>query len=152
MDQPALARKNIDKRLAPLRGMVTQPPPRGWLRAIRQALGMTMEQLAKRIGVTQPRIIALEKAETEGTVTLKTLRDAAAAMDCELVYMLVPTRPLDEIVRARAVQRAEHELARMHHTMGLENQALTRDDLVAERERMIAELMKGSPRRLWDDA
>lgn len=151
VDQRALARKNIDKRLSPLRTMVTQPPPRGWLRAIREALGMTMEQLAKRIGVTQPRIIALEKAETDGTVTLKTLREAAAAMECEVIYMLVPARPLDDILRARAILRAENELERMHHTMRLENQALTPDDLAAERERMIADLMNGSARRLWDD-
>lgn len=151
MDQRALARKNIEKRLSPLRLMVTQRPQRGWIRAIREALGMTTEQLATRIGVTQPRVIALEKAETEDVVMLKTLREAAAAMDCEVVYMLVPRRPLDEVVRARAEQRADDELARLHHTMQLENQALTKADLKAERARMVESLIEGPARRLWDD-
>jgi predicted DNA-binding mobile mystery protein A len=150
MDQRALARKNIEKRLSPLRNMVTQRPQRGWIRAIREALGMTTEQLAKRIGVSQPRVIALEKAETEDVVMLKTLREAAAAMECELVYMLVPRRPLDEVVRARAEQRADDELARLHHTMQLENQALTKADLKTERARMVESLIDGPARRLWD--
>ena len=151
MDQRALARKNIEKRLSPLRDMVTQRPQRGWIRAIREALGMTTEQLAKRIGVSQPRVIALEKAETEDVVMLKTLREAAAAMDCELVYMLVPRRPLDEVVRACAERRADDELARLHHTMQLENQALTKADLKTERARMVESLIEGPARRLWDD-
>jgi len=151
MDQRALARKNIEKRLSPLRNMATQRPQRGWIRAIREALGMTTEQLAKRIGVSQPRVIALEKAETEDVVMLKTLRKAAAAMDCELVYALVPRRPLDDVVRARAERRAEDELARLHHTMQLQNQALTAADLTAERKRMVESLIDGPARRLWDD-
>lgn len=151
MDQRALARKNLEKRLAPVRAAGFAAPARGWLRAIRDALGMTTTQLAHRLGVTQPRIIALEKAEAQGTVTIKTLREAAEAMDCTFVYAIVPTRSLDDMIRARASQRAEAELGRNHHTMSLENQALTPADLAAERERIIAELIAGSPRRLWDE-
>jgi predicted DNA-binding mobile mystery protein A len=151
MDKRSLARKNIETRVSPLRSIVTQRPQRGWVRAIREALGMTTEQLAKRIGVSQPRIIALEKAESDDVVMLRTLRDAAAAMECELVYMLVPRRPLDEIVRARAERRANEELSRLHHTMQLENQWLARSALEAERTRMVESLIGGPGRRLWDD-
>jgi len=152
MDKSGLARKNLDRRLAPLREMQLSAPGRGWLRAIREALGMTSTQLAKRLGVVPSRVTALEKAEMQGSVTLKTIREAAEAMDCMLVYALVPKRPLDDIIRARATKRAEEELARVHHTMRLEDQALTHEDIRAERERKIAELMNGSPRRLWDES
>lgn len=152
MDGRVLARRSLEKRLAPLRDMNLTPPPRGWLRAIREALGMTMEQLARRIGVAQPRIIALEKAEVEGSVSLRTLRDAAEAMGCTVVYAIVPQRPLNEMLRARAAQRAEQELARISHTMRLENQAVVAADLRAQLETMIEGFMKGSPSRLWDDA
>ena len=151
MDKAALARKNLDRRLTPLRELRLAAPGRGWLRAIREALGMTSTQFAHRLGVVPSRITALEKAEVQGAVTLKTLREAAEAMDCMLVYALVPKQPLDAILRTRAVARADAELARIHHTMRLENQALTADDLAAQREGKIAELINGSARRLWSD-
>ncbi|MEE4212596.1 MAG: mobile mystery protein A [Parvularcula sp.] len=150
MDQKALARKNLDKRLAALREIPLAMPARGWIRAIREALGMTTAQLAERIGVKQPRIIALEKAEANGTTTLKSLRDAAEAMDCTLVYALVPTMPLEAMVKTRAKQKADTEVARLHHSMALENQALEPGDLAAERERLVEELLQGPLGRLWD--
>lgn len=151
MDKASLARKNLERRLAPLRKLQFARPPHGWLRAIRESLGMASSQFADRLGVVPSRITALEKAEVQGTVTLKTLREAAEALECELVYALVPRQSLDETLRARAVSRAEKDLARVHHTMRLENQGLTPEDLAEQRERKIAELMNGSPRRLWDD-
>lgn len=152
MDQSALARKSLERRLAPVREINLAAPSRGWLRAIRQALGMTARQFAKRLGVVPSRVVALEKAETHGSLTLKSLREAAEAMDCMLVYAVVPKRPLDEIMRARAERHAEQDLARLDHTMRLENQGLTREDLATARARKIAELIEGSPRRLWDDS
>lgn len=147
----ALARKNLERRLAPLRktnDLVR--PPRGWIKAIREALGMTTAQLAERIHLSQPRVPQLEKAEIADSVTLKTLRQIAEGMDCTLVYALVPNRPLDQMLRERAQIVADQRLARTHQTMRLENQALTKADLKAERERLIAELLQGDPRRLWD--
>lgn len=151
MNQPALARKNLERRLAPLREMRVVAPSRGWLRAVRDALGMTARQFAKRLDVVPSRIVALEKAEIHGSVTLKSLREAAEAMDCVLVYALVPKQPLDDILRARAIERADREMQRLDHTMQLENQGLLPDDLAAARERKIEELLAGTLRRLWDD-
>lgn len=113
---------------------------------------MTTTQLAGRIGVDQSRIPRLERAEAEGSITLKTLRHVAEGLDCTVVYALVPNQPLDEILRVRAGEVADHRVARAHHTMKLENQALGAKDLNAERERLIDALMAGNPRRLWDSA
>jgi predicted DNA-binding mobile mystery protein A len=150
MDKHILARKALDKRLKPLRSIPMQTPPRGWLRAIREALGMTTRQMAERLGVSQPRITALEKAEAGGSVTLQSLRDAAQSLDCTLVYAIVPNDSLDALVRQQATMRADEELRRLNHTMRLENQALTPDDLSAERARLITEFVHGAPRRLWE--
>jgi predicted DNA-binding mobile mystery protein A len=83
----ALARQNLDHRLSPLRktGDLTRPP-RGWIKAIREALGMTTAQLAERLGVSQPRVAQLEKSEAEDSITLRTLRRAAESLGCTLVY------------------------------------------------------------------
>ena len=152
MNSNALARKNLEKRLAPLRERPPVAPSRGWLRAIRDALGMTTRQMAQRMGAAPSRITAIEKAETHGGLTIKTLREAAEALDCTLVYAIVPKAPLDHLMRARAEQRVDAELARLNHTMRLENQALTADDLADERDRMVARLLEGSPGRLWDES
>jgi len=152
MDSNALARKNLEKRLAPLRERPLPAPSRGWLRAIRDALGMTTRQMAARMKVAPSRVTVIEQAETHGGITIKTLREAAEALDCTFVYAIVPKAPLDELLRARAEQRADAELARLNHTMRLENQALTPSDLADERERMVARLLEGSPGRLWDES
>jgi predicted DNA-binding mobile mystery protein A len=153
MRQPNLARKRLDERLAPLRRAAgLTRPPRGWVRAIRDALGMTTGQFAHRIGVDQSRISRLERAEIDGAVSLNTLRQAAEGLGCALVYAFVPTSSLEEIVRRRAGEIADRELARTDHTMRLENQALTARDLSRERARLVDELLEGAPRRLWDQA
>jgi predicted DNA-binding mobile mystery protein A len=151
MKSPVLARKRLEQRLAPLRQAEgLSRPPRGWVRAIRDALGMTTAQLAERIGAAQPRITRIEQAEIEDALTLKTLRQAAEGLNCTLVYALVPNQPLDQMLRQRAGEIADRQLARVHHTMKLENQALSARDLRAERERLVDDLLAGNLRRLWD--
>jgi predicted DNA-binding mobile mystery protein A len=151
MEQARLARKSIEKRVAPLRDATLTIPPRGWIRAIRDSLGMSTRQLAQRMGAVQSRIVALEKAEANGATTLKSLREAAEAMNCTFVYAIIPTKPLDELLRQRAAEKADAELAHLHHTMALENQAMTKTDLADERARLIDELLAGSMRRMWED-
>jgi predicted DNA-binding mobile mystery protein A len=150
MKQNILARKNLEKRFKPLRKLDFTPPTHGWLRAIRQALGITTKQLGHMIGVVSSRITALEQAEVTGATTLKSLRQAAEAMDCTLVYALVPTRSLDDLLREHAVIQADKILARSHHSMGLENQSMNIVDIEDERKRLIKSLLEKNSRHLWD--
>ncbi|MEN3149102.1 mobile mystery protein A [Neorhizobium sp. IRAMC:178] len=149
--QTALARKQLERRLAPLRELDLMTPPRGWMKAIREALGMSTRQLAARMGAAPSRISAIEKAEVSGATTIKTLREAAAAMNCTFVYAFVPAKPLDLILRERAAEKAGQDMARLDHTMQLENQALLRSDLEEERRRLVDAMLADSPRRLWED-
>lgn len=146
-----LARKNLEKRFVPLRKADMVAPARGWLRAVREALGMTATQLGSKMGVVPSRITALEKAEVTGGTTLKSLREAAEAMGCTLIYAIVPMRPMDEALRERATILAQEQLARTNHSMRLEDQALDADDFAAEQERLIAAYLSGNERRLWDE-
>src|SRR5271156_439413 len=110
--------RHLDKRFTVLRRLTQSPrPPKGWLRAIRGALGMTTAQFARRLGVSQPRIIELEQSEADGGVTLHTLERAAEALGCRLVYTLVPKRPLADVVRDRVQRIAQQKLAYVEHTM-----------------------------------
>ena len=152
MNAKALARKNLDRRFAQFRDAAELArPPRGWVRAIREALGMTTRQLAARLGRAQSVIVDLEKGEATDSISLGSLRKAAEALNCELVYALVPNQPLEQMLRARAATIADRQLARVSHTMALEKQGLTRDGLAAERERLVDELLRGNLKRLWDE-
>jgi predicted DNA-binding mobile mystery protein A len=146
-----LGRGVLDSQFADLRK--AKPitfPGGGWIRAIRETLGMTTGQLARRIGVSQPRVSAIEKAEATGSITLKTLRLAAEGLNCTLVHVLLPNEPLEAMVRERAERIATEQVRRTHQTMTLENQALEASPLKKERDRLVDELLRGDPRRLWD--
>jgi predicted DNA-binding mobile mystery protein A len=144
--------RHLDQRFLALRALAeTSRPPKGWVRAIRDALGMTTAQLARRLGVSQPRIVELEKSELSGGVTLHTLQRAAEALGCRLVYALIPEKPLAETVRASAELTAQRQLSSVQHTMRLENQSVT-DKAASDRLRnqFVEELLR-RPKRLWDD-
>ncbi|MBK9003922.1 MAG: mobile mystery protein A [Sphingomonadales bacterium] len=150
-DNGYLARKNLERRLAPMRAESFTQPHHGWVKAIREALGMTTRQLATRMGVARSRVTTIEKAEVNGATTLKTLREAAEAINCKLVYAFVPMKPLDDILRDQVMKKIDEELARHHHTMRLENQAMDQRDLSEERERLVNDMLANSRRKIWDD-
>ncbi len=146
----ALGRRHLDAVLrAALAAKFPPRPAKGWVTAIRTALGMTTRQLAARMGMRQPSLFALEKAEADGTVSLNTLRRAATALDCDLVYVLVPRRPLDESVRRRAHAIAEEQVAATSHTMQLEGQGISARARAAE-VRRLADVLVNDGGRLWE--
>ena len=144
------ARRALDQRLASLPDRQRlRPPPRGWVRAIRDAIGMSGVQLAGRLGVRPQSVDALEKSEAAGTIRLDTLRRAAEAMDCTLVYALVPNTSLEAAVAARARAVALRDLAGIDHTMRLEDQ-LPSEDIEDRIRAHIDEIL--DDRDLWGPA
>ena len=145
----AQSRSHLDKRY-PEFGPVTRyrAPTRGWILAIREALGMTTEQLAMRVGVRQPSIVALEQSEAKGTIALATLRRAAEALDCTLVYALIPRKPLEATVRDRARAFLRRRRAAIEHSMLLEDQSVSRKAHDAHLDDVLRET---NPRHFWDE-
>lgn len=123
--QKQKARALLDSRLEQLKPISQyERPASGWVKAIREALGMSAAQLAGRLGVSRQRVHDLEKAELHGGITLTSLRAAAEALDCTLVYALVPTSSLTSMVEQKARRVAQKDLAFIDQTMALEDQAL----------------------------
>jgi predicted DNA-binding mobile mystery protein A len=127
-------------------------PPAGWLRAIREALGMTSGVLAERLGVTASGARKLEQAEAIDAITLGTLRRVADALDCDLQYALVPRRPLREMRWQQALQLAQQWQQRAGRTMELEAQPVASPSAAANErlEAMAQEILHTSGTRLWD--
>jgi predicted DNA-binding mobile mystery protein A len=148
----ASARRQLDKRLNTLRYLdAFTRPPRGWIKAIREALGMTTAQLAQRIGVSQSRAFIIEKAEKEGSITMDSLERAARALDCRVVYALIPKKPLNDLVEERARIVAKIRLQSTQHTMALEAQSVDASDEEEQLKQMIRRLIEKSGSELWKD-
>jgi predicted DNA-binding mobile mystery protein A len=148
----ATARRQLDKRLTPLRNSESfARPPRGWIKAIREALGMTTAQLGKRLGVSQPRAVAIEKAEVSGGIRLETLERAAHALDCRLVYALVPKNPLETTIEDRAAAVAKRRLKSTAHTMALEAQRVGEADEREQISQLAKKLAEKSGSALWEE-
>lgn len=146
------ARRQLDKRLSSLgTSEALARPARGWLKAIRESLGMTTAQLGKRLGVVQSRVIAIEQAEAKGTITLNSLEKAARALDCRLVYVLVPRRPLDALIEERARSLAKKRLAATSHTMALEAQGVEKGDESEQLKRLIRQIIEKAGSELWEE-
>jgi len=143
-------RLRLDERLLALKEAGEfDPPPKGWVRAIRDALGMTGVQFARRLTIRPQSVEALEKSEADGTIQLKTLRRAAEALDCKLVYALVPNENLEAAVYSRARKIAMRALRRVSHTMKLEAQETPPDKREEQIEAYIRDILKA--REIWDE-
>jgi len=146
----AQSRQNLDARFAKLRPTERfKPPVRGWIRAIREALGMSSAQLARRLKIKQPSVVDIEQSELKGTIRLATLRRVAEALNCTLVYALVPNEPLEKIVREQARRVMRRRLQLIEHSMLLENQGVPVKDFEAHIDALVRDI---NPRILWDEA
>jgi len=149
-DNAARARQALDRRLDDLGPSYRyRVPPRGWVRAIRDALGMTTADLGARMGITAQSASELENSERAHRARLDTLDRAAQAMNCTLVYAFIPNESLEETVQAQASVAAAAHAARVRHSMALEDQRpdVPADDLVRT---LAAELIRTG--RVWRTA
>lgn len=145
--------RQLDATLSRWRAADLPPrPPSGWLKVIRQALGMTATHQAKTLGVTTSTITRLEASEADDTISLATLRRAAEALGCELQYALVPKRTLAETLEVRATTLARQQMAAISHSMALEAQATSPETVESQIRALADSLLKGSRRVLWRDS
>lgn len=131
-------------------------PKGGWIKTLRKSLGMTGAQFAERLGVSRARLMQLERAEALDAVTLKTLKKAAAAINCELVYVIVPKGPsskstLKGILKTRAENIAKKKVLAVAHNMALEKQSTTKKQLNELKQELMKSLLEHPTKKLWED-
>lgn len=140
-----------DDLITPYVRLRDAPIPRGgWVRAIREALGMTQVQLAARLGIARQSLDDLERAEASGKITLESLRKLADALDCKVVYAVVPNAgSLEAQRRRRALALADALRKSPEHSMKLEAQGISEREAERHRKMLAEALLRGSPRKLW---
>lgn len=149
MNQKRIVQQKLDQ----LSKLNEPMPPSGWVKAIRGSLGLSIRQLAERVGVGHGSINQLEKREPKKRVTLESLENAARAMDCKVVYAIVPQESgatLDDIIRNKAVAAASKILKQVSHTMKLEAQGTSDKQVKIEITRIANQLIEAGDNRIWD--
>ncbi len=150
-NQNKIVREQLDgtlKNFSPLTSV--NRPMRGWIRAIRDALGMNMRQFAHRLGVSKSRIPRIEQDEITGSLTLKTMNRVAEKLDCVFVYGFVPRTSLENTVNEQASLTARKRMGRLMHTMDLEAQGLSSENTQKAFDHMVDDLIH-SPATLWEE-
>ena len=124
-------------------------PPRGWLKEVREALGRTERQQAERLNIASSTLHKSEQSEADERISLGQLRKLADALDCELVYALIPRMPLPQVVQEQAEKLAKAEVFGVAHTMALEDQKPTDERIQKQVTRRAEELLRGKWSDLW---
>ena len=126
-------------------------PPIGWIKAIRTAIGMSMPQLGNKLNVSKQGILDIEKREKEGSITIKSLKEIARALDMQLVYGFVPNDgSLDALIEKRATELATKIVLRTSNTMKLEDQGNTNKRIEKAIKERAEEINNEMPKILWD--
>ena len=121
-----LTLKQVTRKTEALRAIEKEAYTRtGWIKCIRQSIGMSGVQLAKKIGISQNSLSELEKREVSGSITIKKLDETAKALGCRLVYGFIPKENLEEMVEQIALKKAQELLGLADTHMSLEDQEVT---------------------------
>src|SRR5258705_7657774 len=142
----------LDEAVEPLSAFGARPRPAGgWAKAVREALGMTRAQLATRTGISPSSVNTLERSEAQGTITIESLEKLAAGLGGKLVYAIVPPpgKTFEQLVIDRAEKLARKRVARVSHTMSLEDQGVEKKHQERQLRRVVDSLLAGSRRILW---
>ena len=146
-----LRRRQLDRAFEKIpRDLLLHRPARGWIRELREALGMSASELAVRLGVSRATVSQMERDERTGALTLKRFERAAQALECSLGYVLIPKRPLGDIVRTRAREVASQRIRQVDQTMALEAQGTGADERARAIDDLAGDLVRRG-RRLWHD-
>lgn len=152
MNKKKLQIQQLEKRIKLIEPIRNHPtPPTGWVKAIRLAFGMSLKQLAKKLSISQQSVHELEIREQDGRVTLKSLKDAARALDMEFVYGFVPKEgSLEKYLETKARSLAEKIVYRTSNTMKLEDQENRPERIQKAIEERTVIIKETLPKALWD--
>lgn len=152
MNTKRLIREQLDKKLIKLQVLEDiAMPPSGWIYAIRQALNMSLRQLAQKLSITAQSVKEIEEREKKATISIKVLKQVASALDMKLVYGFIPKeKTLERMIEVRAQMLARQIVERTSVHMGLEDQSNTRERIDKAIKEKTEELIKEMPKILWD--
>ncbi|MDP3393047.1 mobile mystery protein A [Sediminibacterium sp.] len=152
MKNDTLQFQQLNEKLEKLTGLQHLiVPPIGWIKAIRKGIGMSMEQLGKKLSITKQAVMDMEKREKEGAITIKSMQEIAKAMDMRFVYGFVPNAgSLEQMIETRALEIATKIVHRTSTTMKLENQANSNKRIENAIKERAAEIINKTPKILWD--
>jgi len=126
-------------------------PPTGWIKAIRTAIGMSMQQLGNKLNISKQGILDIEKREREGSITIKSLKEIGRVLDMELVYGFIPKDgSMYELIEKRAIAMATEIVLRTSNTMKLENQENSEERIKKAIKERAGEIKNGNLKILWD--
>lgn len=146
-----LIRKQLDKKLAKFRLFYETPVPKlGWVKTIREALGMSTYELANKTDLDQSRISRIEASEAKQEIKLSTLHKMAEGLGMKFVYGFVPEEDLESIVRNQAMKIAKKRLNRIDHSMRLELQGVSDKEQKKALDDLIDQILIEEPKNFWD--
>jgi len=141
----------VDKKISKVNKISNLMAKSSWIKSARLALGMSARQLGERLGLSAQAVIAMEKRELSGSINLKTLSEVARAMGLDLAYgFFSEDNSLEELVKAKAREKALEIVKRTNRDMFLEDQVLSKRDLKISLKRNTEALINGSRKVLWD--
>lgn len=126
-------------------------PKNGWIKTIREALGISSTILAHRLNCTRTNVTKMEQREKKGTISLESLERVAQAMNCKLAYCFIPLQNLDIQLEKQARLLAKKRVMTINHSMKLEEQGLTAQQLKKQENDLVEELLQGNLKDLWTD-
>ncbi len=142
-------RKILDQKLSSYLKVNFAIPKNGWIKAVREALGMTTTQLGDRMKIASSNITILENREITKKTSLETMERAAQAMGCRFVYALVPEISLENIVEVQSKKSAKAVVQEIHHHMKLEKQKVTPEIENEQIKELAEEILTKMDSRLW---
>ena len=146
-----LITRQISRRVEKFRKVFVDPMPhKGWIYAIRSAFGITLEQLGEKMGSSYQSAQNLEAREVTGSPRLKTMRAVGDALDCQFVYAFIPKIPIEKMLDAQAEKKARAIIEQVDHSMALENQAVSREELETQIKILKENLKRGNLNKIWE--
>ena len=144
--------QQLNEKLNNLNGLQhLDVPTIGWIKAIRSSIGMSMEQLVKKLSITKQAVMDIEKREKEGAITVKSMQEIAKALDMKFVYGFVPNDGnLELMIEKRSIEIARKIVQRTSTTMKLEDQSNSKERLEKAIQERAAEIINKTPKILWD--
>lgn len=137
---------SYQKKFDSFKQIVKEKPLQGWIKTLRELLGMTTVQFSKKLKVSQPRLAFMEK--NEKNLKISTMEKIADELNCDFVYALVPREKINDIIYNKAKQKALNIVNKVNYNMSLENQLSENNEVL---EDVVDDLLSKKITKIWDE-